>query len=97
MSFALAFFLALLVFFFAATAATFAGLTVISQTSLVFHDGFPLGGVALRERTKWLAVLYDSRNNDRNGLSHASNSAVSYCRAAARLPYTHGAQSQLFR
>ena len=28
------------VFFFAATAATFAGLTALSQTNLIFHDGF---------------------------------------------------------
>jgi len=34
------------VFFFAATAATFAGLTVISQTSLIFHDGFQYVGTA---------------------------------------------------
>ena len=33
-------------FFFAATAATFAGLTVISQTSLIFHDGFQYVGTA---------------------------------------------------
>ena len=53
------------VFFFAATAATFAGLTVISQTSLIFHDGFqyvgtafiaitvPLGGVFFFKR-QWM-------------------------------------------
>ncbi|MDA9647826.1 hypothetical protein N9T17_03905 [Candidatus Pelagibacter sp.] len=34
------------VFFFAATAATFAGLTVISQTSLIYHDGFQYVGTA---------------------------------------------------
>ena len=34
------------VFFFATTAATFAGLTIISQTSLIFHDGFQYVGTA---------------------------------------------------
>jgi len=34
------------IFFFAATTATFAGLTIISQTGLIFHDGFQYVGTA---------------------------------------------------
>ena len=46
------------VFFFAATAATFAGLTVISQTSLVFHDGFQYVGTAFIAITVPLGSIF---------------------------------------
>ena len=46
------------VFFFAATAATFAGLTVISQTSLVFHDGFQYVGTAFVAITVPLGSIF---------------------------------------
>ena len=46
------------VFFFAATAATFAGLTVISQTSLVFHDGFQFVGTAFIAITVPLGSIF---------------------------------------
>ena len=46
------------VFFFAATAATFAGLTVISQTSLVFHDGFQYAGTAFIAITVPLGSIF---------------------------------------
>jgi len=46
------------VFFFAATAATFAGLTVISQTSLIFHDGFQYVGTAFIAITVPLGSIF---------------------------------------
>ncbi len=46
------------VFFFAATAATFAGLTVISQISLVFHDGFQYVGTAFIAITVPLGSIF---------------------------------------
>ena len=46
------------VFFFAATAATFAGLTIISQASLVFHDGFQYVGTAFIAITVPLGSLF---------------------------------------
>ena len=46
------------VFFFAATAATFAGLTVISQTSLTFHDGFQYVGTAFIAITVPLGSIF---------------------------------------
>ena len=46
------------VFFFAATAATFAGLTVISQTSLTFHDGFQYVGTAFIAITVPLKYIF---------------------------------------
>jgi len=46
------------VFFFAATAATFAGLTVISQTSLIYHDGFQYVGTAFIAITVPLGSIF---------------------------------------
>ena len=46
------------VFFFAATAATFAGLTVISQTGLIFHDGFQYVGTAFIAITVPLGSIF---------------------------------------
>jgi Na+/proline symporter len=46
------------VFFFAATTATFAGLTVISQTSLIFHDGFQYVGTAFIAITVPLGSIF---------------------------------------
>ena len=46
------------VFFFAATAATFAGLTVISQTSLIFNDGFQYVGTAFIAITVPLGSIF---------------------------------------
>ena len=46
------------VFFFAATAATFAGLTVISQTGLTFHDGFQYVGTAFIAITVPLGSIF---------------------------------------
>ncbi len=46
------------VFFFAATAATFAGLTVISQTGLIFHDGFQYVGTAFVAITVPLGSIF---------------------------------------
>ena len=46
------------VFFFAATAATFAGLTVISQTSLTYHDGFQYVGTAFIAITVPLGSIF---------------------------------------
>ena len=45
-------------FFFAATAATFAGLTVISQTSLIYHDGFQYVGTAFIAITVPLGSIF---------------------------------------
>ncbi len=46
------------VFFFAATAATFAGLTIISQSSLIFNDGFQYVGTAFIAITVPLGSLF---------------------------------------
>ena len=46
------------VFFFAATAATFAGLTVISQASLIYHDGFQYVGTAFIAITVPLGSIF---------------------------------------
>ncbi len=46
------------VFFFAATAVTFAGLTVISQTSLIYHDGFQYVGTAFIAITVPLGSIF---------------------------------------
>ena len=46
------------VFFFAATAATFAGLTVISQASLIFNDGFQYVGTAFIAITVPLGSIF---------------------------------------
>ena len=46
------------VFFFAATTATFAGLTVISQTGLIFHDGFQYVGTAFIAITVPLGSIF---------------------------------------
>ena len=46
------------VFFFAATAATFAGLTVISQTGLIYHDGFQYVGTAFIAITVPLGSIF---------------------------------------
>ena len=46
------------VFFFAATAATFAGLTVVSQTSLIYHDGFQYVGTAFIAITVPLGSIF---------------------------------------
>ena len=46
------------VFFFAATAATFAGLTVISQVNLIFHDGFQYVGTAFVAITVPLGSIF---------------------------------------
>ena len=46
------------VFFFAATAATFGGLTVISQTGLIFHDGFQYVGTAFIAITVPLGSIF---------------------------------------
>ena len=46
------------VFFFAATAATFAGLTIISQASLIFNDGFQFVGTAFIAITVPLASIF---------------------------------------
>ena len=46
------------VFFFAATAATFAGLTIISQTSLIFNDGFQYVGTAFIAITVPLGSIF---------------------------------------
>ncbi len=46
------------VFFFAATAATFAGLTIISQTSLIYNDGFQYVGTAFIAITVPLGSIF---------------------------------------
>ena len=46
------------VFFFAATAATFSGLTVISQTNLIFNDGFQYVGTAFIAITVPLGSIF---------------------------------------
>jgi len=46
------------VFFFAATAATFAGLTIISQSGLIFNDGFQYVGTAFIAITVPLGSLF---------------------------------------
>jgi len=46
------------VYFFAATVATFGGLTVISQTSLVFYDGFQYVGTAFIAITVPLGSIF---------------------------------------
>ena len=46
------------VFFFAATAATFAGFTIISQSSLIFNDGFQYVGTAFIAITVPLGSLF---------------------------------------
>ena len=46
------------VFFFAATAATFAGLTIVSQSSLIFNDGFQYVGTAFIAITVPLGSLF---------------------------------------
>ena len=46
------------VFFFAATTATFAGLTIISQSSLIFNDGFQYVGTAFIAITVPLGSLF---------------------------------------
>ena len=46
------------VFFFAATAATFAGLTIISQSGLIFNDGFQYVGTAFVAITVPLGSLF---------------------------------------
>ena len=46
------------VFFFATTAATFAGLTIISQSSLIFNDGFQYVGTAFIAITVPLGSLF---------------------------------------
>ena len=46
------------VFFFAATAATFAGLTIISQSSLILNDGFQYVGTAFIAITVPLGSLF---------------------------------------
>ena len=46
------------VFFFAATAATFGGLTVISQTGLIFYDGFQYVGTAFIAITVPLGSIF---------------------------------------
>ena len=51
------------VFFFAATAASFAGLTVISQTSLTFHDGFQYVGTAFIAITVPLGSIFFLNDN----------------------------------
>ena len=46
------------VFFFATTAATFAGLTIISQTSLIYNDGFQYVGTAFIAITVPLGSIF---------------------------------------
>ena len=46
------------VFFFAATTATFAGLTIISQTSLIYNDGFQYVGTAFIAITVPLGSIF---------------------------------------
>ena len=46
------------VFFFAATTATFSGLTVISQTNLIFNDGFQYVGTAFIAITVPLGSIF---------------------------------------
>ena len=46
------------VFFFAATAATFAGLTTLAHTGLIFHDGFQYVGTSFIAITVPLGSLF---------------------------------------
>ena len=50
-------------FFFAATTATFAGLTEISQPSLVFHDGFQYVGTGFIAITVPLGSVFFLKDN----------------------------------